>query len=180
MEGCRVVQEPYVRYDDPDAFVFNDLPVSLYFFPQQAPKGVEVKKPVRVKSVLSVRKGTCRDAGIAGLVKLQHLAARSKANAVINIRATWAKERLGDDLSFGCRVLRKRYLLVWEGSMATAPAANQNEGKTQSQERSESGRAKIDKGDIDARLRRLQDLYYKGLISKEEMESMRRKILDEL
>jgi len=178
--GCDVVLEPYPRYDDPDAMVFNDLPVSLFFFPQTPPAGTEVLRPIRARAVIGLERGSCRDAGIAGLQSLQRLAVRSKAGAVVNIRATWDGQPLGDEITFGCRKVGDRYALIWEGALANVPppiAPDPAAGDAGSPEDAQPG----DMGEeAAAKLRKLQNLYYQGLITREEFVERRQGILNEI
>jgi hypothetical protein len=188
--NCREVVEPYIRYDDPDAVVFNDLPVQLYFFPQTPPDNTAVLKPIQVKSVVSAQSGTCREAGVEGLLRLQRLARHYGANAVVNIRSTWDREQLGDEVYFGCKVTRGRYALVWEGTLAKTsnpggePAVGtasvpQTADAQDSADAENAEAAKID-AQVKTRLRKLEELYYQGLISREEYQDRRKHILDAL
>jgi hypothetical protein len=175
---CDIVLEPYPRYDDPDALVFNDLPVQLFFFSQAPPAGTEVLRPIRARAAMPISRGDCRDTGIAGLRSLQRVAVRHKATAVVNIRATWDKQPLGDELTFGCRVVGGKYGLIWEGAAALVPAQAQadtagdggGDGTTDQDLGEEAG----------AKLRKLQNLYYQGLITREEFLERRQQILNEL
>jgi len=172
---CDFVMEPYIRYDDPDAFVFDDLPVAMYFFPQAPPAGTGVVGPVSATGVSPLERGSCRAAGIEGLSKLQETAARRGADAVVNIRATWDGERLGDRLRFGCRVERGRFHVQWEGALARLPEGEEAEARTDG----DAGADPVPE-ETAARLRRLQGLYYQGLITREEYLEKRAAVLDEL
>lgn len=179
--GCDVVLEPYPRYDDPDAMVFDDLPVKLFFFPQTPPAGTEVLRPIRAKAALPVARGDCRETGVAGLKSLQRLAVRHRADAVVNIRATWDGDQLGDELSFGCRRVGDRWALIWEGALARVPAqvepADPVDGGATGGDQDQPG----DLGEEEAaKLRKLQNLYYQGLITREEFLQRRQDILNEL
>jgi len=177
--ACDVVLEPYPRYDEPDATVFNDLPVMLFFFQQTPPTGTEVLRPIRARAVLSTERGNCRDAGIAGLRSLQRQAVRYQANAVVNIRATWDGDPLGDELTFGCRLVEDRYALIWEGALAKVPAepatpVADEDGGTVPDDTADMGE------ETAAKLRKLQNLYYQGLITREEFLERRQQILNEI
>jgi hypothetical protein len=180
-QGCDVVLEPYPRYDDQDALAFNDLPVSLFFFPQTPPDGTEVLRPIRARAVMGFDRGSCRDAGIAGLKSLQRLAVRNDADAVVNIRATWDGEPLGDELSFGCRRLGDRYALIWEGALARVPAAPAPDPSASDGGAEPDPPEPVDMGEeTAAKLRKLQNLYYQGLITREELLERRQEILNAL
>jgi len=172
--GCDLVLAPYPRFDDPDTMVFNDLPIQLYFFPQTPPAGTEILGPIRAKAVVANSRGSCRETGIAGLHSLQRRASRHPVNAVVNIRATWRGEQLGDDLRFGCFQDKARHVLIWEGALAKIP---EDEVDTDS-----AGATPSDGQDTEtaARLRKLQNLYYQGLITREEFIERRDAILGEL
>jgi hypothetical protein len=173
------VLQPYPRHGDPDAIVFNDLPVRLFFFSQTPPEGTVVAKPVRVIfKMVAEEGGTCRDAGIGGLRKLQRVAVRQRFNAVVNIRATWEDEQLGDAQRFGCRRIGDEYRLIWEGALATIPDAPPAE-KMEPEATSEP-EATTEPESTSTRLRELQSLYYQGLITREEFLERRQKILDGL
>ena len=169
------VLESYPRHDDPDAVAFNDLPVRLYFFTQTPPAETKIMKPVRVIFRTVANGKTCRDAGIGGLTKLQRVAMRARANAVVNIRATWDGAPLGDELRFGCRRVDDTFTLVWEGALATVP-----EEAPPPDAPSAEPPAATDEDKTSARLRELQGLYYQGLITREEFLERRQKILDGL
>lgn len=167
-------EEPYPRFDDPDAVVFNDLPVMLYFHSQTPPAGTEIIRPVStVSSTIATGDRTCRHAGLEGLRKLQRIAVQREANAVVNIRATWDGKQLGDDLVFGCVPEGDRYSLIWEGALARIP-----EERTDGDIDSPSPAAPADSPE--ASLRKLQRLYYQGLITREEFLKRKKKILDEI
>jgi hypothetical protein len=142
--------------------------------------GTEVLKPIRARAVLAADRGSCREAGIAGLQSLQRLAVRHKADAVVNIRATWQGEPLGDELNFGCRKLDDRYALIWEGALARVPV----EQDTAVEPAADEAPGGDDTGDMGeeaaAKLRKLQNLYYQGLITREEFIEKRQEILNEL
>lgn len=169
------VLEPYPRHDDPDAVAFNDLPVRLYFFTQTPPAETKIMKPVRVIFRAVANGKTCRNAGIGGLTKLQRVAMRARANAVVNIRATWDGAPLGDELRFGCRRVDDTFTLVWEGALATVP-----EEAPPPDELIAEPPAATEEDKTSARLRELQGLYYQGLITREEFLQRRQKILDGL
>jgi hypothetical protein len=175
------VLEPYPRHDDPDAVAFDDLPVRLYFFTQAPPADTKIVKPVRVlfKSVSEGK--TCRDAGVGGLQKLQRVALRGRANAVVNIRATWDGVQLGDELRFGCRRVNGTFVLVWEGALAMVPepAPTPAPAEPVSPEVADQPQPG-DEESTSARLRELQGLYYQGLITREEFLQRRQEILDGL
>jgi hypothetical protein len=168
--------EAYPRFDDPDAFVFDDLPVKLYFHSQAPPPGTTVIQPVRARSTIVARNRTCREAGLEGLRKLQRIAIRYGADAVVNIRATWQGEQLGDDLVFDCIVIEDKYTLIWEGALAKTPDPPEPPAPEAggAMAPSEAGTA------ASARLRELDSLYYQGLITRDEYLERRRRILDEL
>ena len=180
--GCRTAPPPvakrpepppsasYPRFDDPDAARFDDLPVLLFFHVQQPPAGTELLRPIRARGTSPVSGGGCREAGIAGLVRLQRIAEQQGADAVVNIRATWRGEMIGDDARFECRVHRGRHSLVWEGALARLPAPV----PLAPAPAPEPG------NDAAARLRKLQSLYYQGLISHEEYLQRKDEILGEL
>ncbi len=184
LSTCYAVLEPYIRYDDPDAVAFNDLAVSLYFFPQTPPKEIAILKPIQVKAVVDADRGSCRDAGIQGLIRLQRLAQRRGANAVVNIRSTWARQQLGDDLHFGCRVTRRRFALIWEGTLARIEepvGLGSDAGEHTPESDSTAGQgASEEPEEVRTRLRKLEALYYRGLITRKEFEQQRQKILDSL
>ena len=165
--------EAYPRYEDPEAAVFNDLPVRLYFYVQSPPEGIEVLRPIRVRAAAPAGPGGCRDAAMRGLVRVQRLAARHDVDAVVNLRPTWNGEPLGDELRYGCRLVRDRYALIWEGALARLPAALPSPAPAAA---GDPG----GKDDAGARLRELQRLYYQGLITREELERRRRAVLDEI
>jgi len=167
-EAVVILNEPYPRHNDPDAVVFNDLPVRLYFHSQPPPANTEILRPIRTRSTIVATGKTCRDAGIEGLRRLQRIAVKYKADAVVNIRATWEGEQLGDDITFGCRLIGNRYTLIWEGALARIPTLP------------DEGATTHDPADDDASmaLRKLESLYYQGLINKEEFMMRREKILD--
>jgi hypothetical protein len=182
--GCRTAPPPvakrpepppsaaYPRYDDPDAARFDDLPVLLFFHVQHPPAGTDLLRPVRARGASPIEGGSCREAGIAGLVRLQRIAEQQGADAVVNIRATWRQELIGDDRRFECRVHRGRYSLVWEGALARLPAPVPVPVTTAPAPEAENEPA--------ARLRKLQSLYYQGLISDEEYLQRKDEILGEL
>lgn len=166
------------RHDDPDAVVFNDLPVRLYFHSQTPPAQTQIVKPIRVLFRMDGRGRSCREAGIAGLQKLQRVAVRHRANAVVNIRSTWDGALTGDAARFGCRRADGELSLVWEGALANVPAAEEatpppDEADGQPPDGSPEDSAS-------ARLRELQSLYYQGLITREEFLERRQRILDGL
>jgi hypothetical protein len=161
---------PYPRFDDPDAARFDDLPVLLFLHTQQPPAGTEVLRPIRARGASPVEGGSCREAGIEGLVRLQRIAEQQGADAVVNVRATWRGETIGDDTRFECLVHRGRYTLVWEGALARVPAPTP----------AAPGPAPEPGNDAAARLRKLQSLYYQGLISDEEYLQRKDEILEEL
>jgi hypothetical protein len=169
------VLEPYPRFGDKDAVVFNDLPVRLFFFSQAPPAGTIIAKPVRVIFKTAVEGATCREAGIGGLLKLQRVAVRQRFNAIVNLRATWEGEQLGDALRFGCRRIGRELQLIWEGALANVPP----EPATQIQAADETPPA-ADADDASGRIKELQRLYYEGLITREEFLERRQKILDGL
>ena len=173
------ILESYPRHTDPDAVAFNDLPVSLFYFSQTPPEGTTISKPVRVLFKMVAEGKTCRDAGVGGLKKLQRVALRQKFDAVVNIRATWDGEQLGDATRFGCRRIGDELQLVWEGALATLPpkAAAPAAAPVQDAAAPASVPATDQTGD---RLRELQRLYYEGLITREEFLARRQKVLDEL
>jgi len=175
------VLEPYPRHEDPDAVAFDDLPVRLYFFTQAPPADTKIVKPVSVlfKSVADGK--TCRDAGVGGLQKLQRVAMRNRANAVVNIRATWDGAQLGDELRFGCRRVNGTFVLIWEGALATVPEpapapATAEPATPEIADEPQPG----DEESASERLRELQGLYYQGLITREEFLQRRQEILDGL
>lgn len=174
------VLEPYPRHEDADAVAFNDLPVRLYFFTQAPPPETEIVKPVRVlfRSVADGK--TCREAGVAGLMKLQRVAVRNRVNAVVNIRATWEGAQLGDEIRFGCRRINGMYVLIWEGALANVPEQAQEPTPQALDEPDASVPAAEEGESTSARLRELQGLYYQGLITREEFLQRRQKILDGL
>lgn len=174
--ACDVITEPYVRYDDPDAVVFNDLPIMLFFFPQKPPDKTTVLQPVKARAAASAVNGTCRAIGIDGLVSLQRQARRKGANAVVNIRATWDEEPLGNELEFGCKVVKGRLALVWEGTLADVPAQEAKAALAPAA----AAPAPPAKDDATERLKALQDLYYRGLITREEFEAKRAALLEGL
>lgn len=180
ISSCYVVTEPYVRYDDPDAAVFNDLSIPLYFFPQTPPENTEVLGPVQAKSVLALDRGTCRETGIRGLIGLQRRAKRAKANAVVNIRATWERVQLGDELNFGCHITKGRYALIWQGTLAHIPRDSASADGVDTDWDAPQSATGLDDDDVKQRLRTVEELYYQGLISREEYLNKRRKILDGL
>ncbi len=167
-EAVVILNEPYPRHNDPDAVVFNDLPVRLYFHSQPPPPNTEILRPIRTRSTIVAAGKTCRDAGIEGLRRLQRIAVKYKADAVVNIRATWNGEQLGDDITFGCHLIGNRYTLIWEGTLARIPTSP------------DEGATTHDPADDDAStaLRKLESLYYQGLITKKEFMARREKILD--
>jgi len=167
-EAVVILNEPYPRHNDPDAMVFNDLPVRLYFHSQPPPPNTEILRPIRTRSTIVASQRTCRDAGIEGLRRLQRIAVKYKADAVVNIRATWGGEQLGDDITFGCRLIGNRYTLIWEGALARIPSLPDEGATTQNP----TG------DDASAALRKLESLYYQGLIDKEEFMERREEILD--
>ena len=169
-EAVVILNEPYPRHNDPDTVVFNDLPVRLYFHSQLPPANTEILRPIRTRSTIVAAGKTCRDAGIEGLRRLQRIAVKYKADAVINIRATWDGEQLGDDTTFGCRLIGNRYTLIWEGALARIPALP-DEGATTHDPAGD---------DASTALRKLESLYYQGLITKEEFMMRREKILDDI
>jgi hypothetical protein len=170
------VLAPYPRHDDPDAVSFNDLPVSLYFFSQSPPPLTKVVKPVRVLFRAVGDGNSCRAAGVGGLKKLQRVALRNRANAVVNIRATWEGRQLGDALQFGCRRVGDTYSLVWEGALASLPETPDAPVPIPEEPPAEPP---VDDS-ASARLRELQSLYYQGLITREEFLQRRQTILDGL
>ena len=175
------VLEPYPRHEDPDAVAFNDLPVRLYFFTQAPPADTKIVKPVSVlfKSVADGK--TCRDAGVGGLQKLQRVAMRSRANAVVNIRATWDGAQLGDELRFGCRRVNGTFVLIWEGALAMVPSPAPAPAPTEPAVSAAADEPLPgDEESTSARLRELQGLYYQGLITREEFLERRKEILDGL
>lgn len=179
--GCDVVLEPYPRYDDPDAMVFDDLPVKLFFFPQTPPAGTEVLRPIKARAALPVARGDCRETGIAGLKSLQRLAVRHRADAVVNIRATWDGDQLGDELAFGCRKVGDRWALIWEGALARVPAQTEPDEPLDGGVAGEGQGGPADMGEEEAaKLRKLQNLYYQGLITREEFIERRQEILNEI
>ncbi len=157
-----ILNESYPHYDDEDAVVFNDLPVRLYFYSQAPPSQTRIKRPIRAKVTIVAKDGSCRKAGIEGLKKLQRIAVRYKENAVINIRASWNGEQLGDETTFGCILESGLYSLIWEGALADIPESKSTSSNTSSS------------------LRKLEELYYQGLITKEEFQKRRADILSEL
>ena len=165
-----ILNEPYPRHNDPDAVVFNDLPVRLYFHSQPPPPNTEILRPIRTRSTIVASGSTCRDAGIEGLRRLQRIAVKYKADAVVNIRATWDGEQLGDDMTFGCRLIGDRYTLIWEGALARIPISP-DEGATTPNPADD---------DTSTALRKLENLYYQGLITKEEFMERRERILDDI
>jgi len=170
--------ESFPRHDDPDAVVFNDLPVRLYFHSQTPPAQTQIVKPVRVLFRTAAQGKTCREAGIAGLQKLQRVAMRNRVNAVVNIRSTWDGAQTGDTLHFGCRRASGELSLVWEGALANVPEeaeppAPDPAGTQPAEDAGASDSAS-------ARIRELQSLYYQGLITREEFLERRQKILDGL
>ncbi len=181
--GCRTAPPPvakkpepppsaeYPRFDDPDAARFDDLPVLLFFHVQQPPAGTELLRPIRARGTSPVSGGSCREAGIAGLVRLQRIAVQQGVDAVVNIRATWRGEMIGDDRRFECRVHRGRHSLVWEAALARLPAPPPPAPAPPATEPGD---------DPAARLRRLQSLYYQGLITREEYLQRKDEILGEL
>ena len=174
------VLDPYPRHDDPDAVAFNDLPVRLYFFTQAPPAQTKIVKPVRVlyRSVADGK--TCREAGVAGLQKLQRVAVRSRVNAVVNIRATWEGAQLGDEQRFGCRRVNGTYTLVWEGALANVPEQAVEPTPPPTDDPEATAPPATDEESTSARLRELQGLYYQGLITREEFLERRQAILDGL
>ncbi|MFO8072010.1 MAG: SHOCT domain-containing protein [Polyangia bacterium] len=154
----------YPRAGENDTAVFDDLPVQLYFAPQSPPSGTEVLRPIRARGAAPADAGGCRRAGIEGLRRLQLIATRHRAEAVVNIRATWNGETACDDTTFTCTLARGRYQVVWEGALARLP------------EEAGSG----EEEDSASRLRELQSLYYRGLITREEFLQRRRVVLDSL
>jgi hypothetical protein len=179
--GCDVVLEPYPRYDDQDALVFNDLPIRLFFFSQTPPADTEVIRPVRAKAVLASGSSSCRETGIKGLRSLQRLAVRHGANAVVNIRATWNESPLGNELVFGCRQVGARHALIWEGALATVPVPTEPQTGAGGGVDTAPDAGTVDQGEeIGAKLRKLQNLYYQGLITHEELLERRQEILNEL
>ncbi len=154
----------YPRAGEDDTAIFDDHPVQLYFAPQNPPQGTEVLRPIRARGAASSDLGGCRRAGMEGLRRLQLVAARHRANAVVNIRATWNGDTACDDETFTCTLARGRYQVVWEGALARLPEDSSEE----------------EEKDSAARLRELQSLYYRGLITREEFLQRRREILDSL
>jgi hypothetical protein len=179
ISACDVVTEPYVRYDDPDAVVFNDLPIMLFFFAQKPPDGTAVLQPVKARATAAAS-GTCRAIGIDGLVSLQRQAKRAGANAVVNIRATWDEEPLGNELEFGCKVVKGRPAIVWEGTLANVPGKPAPEPPLAAAPAPATPAAAPAGDDATVRLKELQDLYYRGLITREEFERKRAAILEGL
>jgi len=172
----RTTLEAYPRFDDPDAFVFDDLPVKLYFHSQAPPPGTTVIQPVRARSTIVAKNRTCREAGLEGLRKLQRIALRYHANAVVNLRATWQGEQIGDDLVFGCIAVEDKYTLIWEGALAKVP----DPPDPPAQEGGTGETAPEGGTTASARLRELDSLYYQGLITHDEYLERRQRILDEL
>lgn len=177
--AATIVLEEYPRAGDPDAVVFNDLPVRLYFFTQAPPEGTAIAKPVRVLFRMVAGGRSCREAGIGGLRKLQRVAVRARANAVVNVRATWEGEPLGDEARFGCRRAGDEYELVWEGALASVPEPPPPAAAPPPP--AEEAAAPSPPPDTAAdRLRELQELYYQGLVTREEFLERRQRILDGL
>jgi hypothetical protein len=166
---------PYPRFDDPDAARFDDLPVLLFFHSQAPPAGIELLRPIRARGVSPVSGGSCRAAGMAGLARLQRIAVQQGVDAVVNLRATWLGELIGDDTRFECRVHRGRYSLVWEGALARMPAPVPAAPPAAS-----PGPPGDPDADPAVRLRRLQSLYYQGLITRDEYLERKDEILGEL
>lgn len=182
-ESCDIVLETYPRYDDADAIIFDDLPIKLFFHSQTPPPGTEVLRPIRAKAALPLGRGACRDTGIAGLRSLQRLAVRHRADAVVNIRATWQGQPMGDEVVFGCRRLGDRYALIWEGALARMPAKTAPD-PTDIESLNDSPHDAGPKSDPDqevgSKLRKLNNLYYQGLITREELEERRLQLLNAL
>jgi len=174
------VLEPYPRHEDPDAVAFDDLPVRLYFFTQAPPPETEIVKPVSVLFKTVAEGKTCREAGVGGLQKLQRVALRARANAVVNIRATWDGAQLGDELRFGCRRVNGTFVLIWEGALATVPEPAPAPADPAVPEAADDAPQPGDEEPTSARLRELQSLYYQGLITREEFLQRRQEILDGL
>jgi len=165
----------YPRWDDADAARFNDLPVLLFFHNQRPPPGTEVLRPVSARGISPVSGGSCREAGISGLARLQRIAAQQGVDAVVNVRATWLGRNIGDHQRFECRTHRGRHSLVWEGALARLPVPVAVPAEV-----AETVLPADQESDPAARLRRLQSLYYQGLISREEYMERKDGILEEL